>query len=153
MSKIVLGKYVNTHGIKGEIRIKSNFMYKDKVFKVGNKIFIDNKEYFINSYRIHKGYDMITLLGIDDINMIPFDKNTFVYIEREDYLDKSNHLDSDLIGFMVYNSKLEKKVLDISYLNHDKKLLKTIDGYIPFELIKKIDYEHKKILIEEVLGL
>ena len=27
MSRIVLGKYVNTHGIKGEIRIKSNFKY------------------------------------------------------------------------------------------------------------------------------
>ena len=30
---IYLGKYVNTHGIKGEIRIKSNFKYKDKAFK------------------------------------------------------------------------------------------------------------------------
>ena len=45
MSRIVLGKYVNTHGIKGEIRIKSNFKYKDKVFKIGNKIIIDNHEY------------------------------------------------------------------------------------------------------------
>lgn len=153
MSKIVLGKYVNTHGIKGEIRIKSNFEYKDKVFKIGNKIIIDNKEYIINSYRVHKGYDMVTLRDIDDINKIPFDKNTLVYIEKEEYLNDNEYLDSDLIGFIVYNSKLEKKVLDISYLNNNKKLLKTKDGYIPFELIKKIDYNNKKILIEEVIGL
>ena len=41
MNKIVIGKYVTTHGIKGEIRIKSDFNEKDKVFKVGNEIIID----------------------------------------------------------------------------------------------------------------
>ena len=153
MSKIILGKYVNTHGIKGEIRIKSDFPYKNKVFKIGNKIIINNKEYIINSYRTHKGYDMITLLGIEDINMIPFNKNTLVYIQREDYLNDNEHLDSDLIGFIVYNSKLEKKVIDISYLNNNKKLLKIDTGYIPFELILDIDFNNKKIKIEEVSGL
>ena len=153
MSRIVLGKYVNTHGIKGEIRIKSNFKYKDKVFKIGNKIIIDNHEYIINSYRVHKDYDMISLNGIDDINMIPFNKNILVYINREDYLDNSDYLDSDLIGFIIYNSFLERKVLDIVYLNNNKKLLKTSDGYIPFELIEEIDFNNKKIKIEEVSGL
>lgn len=153
MSRIVLGKYVNTHGIKGEIRIKSMFKYKDRVFKIGNKIIIDNHEYTINSYRVHKDYDMITLKGIDDINMIPFNKNTFVYINREDYLENSDYLDSDLIGFTLYNSELEKKVLDVVYLNGNKKLFKVIDGYIPFELIKNIDFNNKKIKIEEVSGL
>ena len=42
MNKIVIGKYVTTHGIKGEIRIKSDFNEKDKVFKVGNEIIIDS---------------------------------------------------------------------------------------------------------------
>ena len=41
MNKIAIGKYVTTHGIKGEIRIKSDFNEKDKVFKVGNEIIID----------------------------------------------------------------------------------------------------------------
>lgn len=153
MSRVILGKYINTHGIKGEIRIKSNFKYKDRVFKVGNEIIIDNKNYFINSYRVHKDYDMITLKGIDDINNIPFPKNTLVYIEKEKYLDNSDYLDSDLIGFIIYNSEIEKEVLDINYLNGNKKLFKVSDGYIPFELIKKIDFENKKILIEEVSGL
>ncbi len=153
MNKIILGKYVNTHGIKGEIRIKSNFKYKDRVFKVGNKIIIDNIEYEIESFRVHKDYDMVTLKGINDINMIPFPKNTLVYIEKEKYLDNSDYLDSDLIGFIVYNNELEKEVLDIAYLNNNKKLLKTSNGYIPFELIKDIDFKNKKILIEEVSGL
>ncbi len=153
MSRVILGKYVNTHGIKGEIRIKSNFKYKDRVFKIGNEIIINNKSYVINSYRVHKDYDMVTLKDIDDINKIPFCKNTLVYINREDYLENNDYLDSDLIGFIIYNSEIEKKVLDINYLMGNKKLFKIDNGYIPFELVKKIDFKNKKILIEEVSGL
>lgn len=153
MNKIILGKYVNTHGIKGEIRIKSDFKYKEKVFRIGNNIIIDNKEYIINSYRKHKDYDMITLKDIDDINKIPFHKNTLVYIDRDKYLDNNDYLDSDLIGFTVYNSEIKKEVLDITYLNNNKKILKVSDGYIPFELINKIDFNNKLIEIMEVSGL
>lgn len=153
MNKTVLGKYVNTHGIKGEIRIKSNFKYKDLVFQIGNEIIINDTIYQINSYRVHKGYDMVTLKGIDDINKIPFIKNTLVFIDRDKYLKKNDYLDSDLIGFIVYNNKIEKEVIDIVYINDIKKLLKTSDGYIPFELILNVDLDKKKILIKDVDGL
>lgn len=153
MNKAYLGKYVNTHGLKGEIRIKSNFPYKSKVFKIDNEIIINDMVYTIRSYRVHKGYDMVTLDKITDIDMIPFPKNTKVYVDRDKYLEKKDYLDSDLIGFIVYNSKLEREVCDIVYLNDEKKLIKTMEGYIPFELVKNIDLENKKILIEEVDGL
>ena len=153
MNKIILGKYVNTHGLKGEIRIKSSFPYKSKVFKIGNEIIINDKVYVINSHRVHKGFDMVTLEGIDDINMIPFPKNTKVFIDRDKYLVKNEYIDSDLIGFIVYNSKIEREIKDIIYLNDTKKLIKTDEGYIPFELVKDIDLDNKRILIEEVDGL
>lgn len=153
MNKVVLGKYVNTHGIKGEIRIKSSFPYKSKVFKINNEIIIDNKNYIIKSYRVHKDYDMVTLEGINSINDIPFPKNTKVYIDRDKYLLKNEYLDSDLIGFIVYNSKLEREVLDIVYISKNKKLIQTSEGYIPFELVKNIDLDNKKIIVEEVEGL
>jgi 16S rRNA processing protein RimM len=153
MNKIVLGKYVNTHGLKGEIRIKSNFPYKSKVFVIDNEIIINNVPYIIKSYRVHKGYDMVTLEGINDINMIPFPKNTLVFIDRDKYLVKNEYIDSDLIGFIVYNNKIEREVTDIVYLNDNKKLIKTSSGYIPFELVKNVDLENKKILVEEVEGL
>lgn len=153
MNKVILGKYVNTHGIKGEIRIKSNFPYKSKVFKIGNEVIINDVNYKINSYRVHKEYDMVTLNGINSINDIPFPKNTKVFIDRDKYLLKNDYLDSDLIGFIVYNSKLEREVTGIYYINDKKKLIETKEGYIPFELVKDIDLDNKKILVEEVDGL
>ena len=38
---IYVGKIVNTHGIKGELRILSNFKYKNEIFKQ-NQNNIDN---------------------------------------------------------------------------------------------------------------
>lgn len=153
MSNIILGKYVNTHGIKGEIRIKSYFKYKDKVFQKDNKVIINNHEYTLLSHRVHKDYDMVLLDGINSINDIPFPKNTLVYIKREDYLDNNDYLDSDLIGFFVYNSYLEEVVTDILYISEKKKILKCHDKLIPFELIEKVDLANKKIKIMEVSGL
>ena len=67
---VYIGKIVNTHGIKGEFRIISNFELKDKVFIPDNLIYIgeDKKEYKILSYRHHKDFEMITVNGITDIN-------------------------------------------------------------------------------------
>lgn len=153
MNKVFLGKYVNTHGIKGEIRIKSHFKYKEKVFKVGNEIIID-KPYSINSYRVHKGYDMVTLKGINSINDIIHLKNSNVYINRDKYLDFNEYLDEDLINFSLLANDLEIGLVnDIRYLNNDKKLFVVNGKLIPFELIEKIDLINKKIYINYVEGL
>ena len=66
MDKVFIGKIVSTHGIKGEVRILSDFMYKEKVFFPGNKLVIDDKEYSISSYRVHKNYDRVTFDGFNN---------------------------------------------------------------------------------------
>ena len=43
MRKVYIGKIVNTHGIKGELRILSDFKYKEEVFVIGQNLIIDNK--------------------------------------------------------------------------------------------------------------
>ena len=155
MEKICIGKYVATHGIKGEIRIKSNFKYKDKVFLIGNKIYLDNYEFIINSYRVHKEYDMVTLKGIDNINQIINLKGCLVYIDKDNLkLNQNEYLDSDLINFQVYmKNEYKGNVSDIKYLVKDKKLLVINNNLVPFELIQNIDFNNKKIILEEVDGL
>ena len=44
MTLIKIGKIVNTHGIKGELRLLSKFPYKDKVFINNMTIYIDKKD-------------------------------------------------------------------------------------------------------------
>ena len=65
MNLIYIGKLVNTHGLKGEVRIISDFKYKNDVFKVNNNVYINDVKYTINSYRSHKMFDMVTLSDIN----------------------------------------------------------------------------------------
>ena len=67
---VYVGEIVNTHGIKGELRIVSDFKYKSEVFVPGKKLYLGKRrqEEIIKTYRKHKNYDMITFERIDDIN-------------------------------------------------------------------------------------
>ncbi len=155
MEYIEIGQYVNTHGIKGEIRIKSNFKFKDKIMQKGKKIYLNDHEFIINSYRVHKDFDMLTLEGIDDINQIlPF-KGSKVYCLKKDLnLENNEYLDEDLIGLDLYQgNKKIGKIENILYITNNKKLLVINNHYIPFELVLDIDFLNKKIIIEEVEGL
>ena len=149
---IYIGKYVNTHGIKGEIRIKSDFKYKDKIFFVGNTLIIDNQEFIINSYRRHKEYDMVSFKGITNINQILDLKGSKVFVFNIS-LDDGEYLDSTLIGFKVYMNNIYKgDVLDIKYLNNSKKILVVNNKYVPFELVN-VNLDKKRIDVMEVDGL
>lgn len=153
--KVLIGKYVNTHGIKGEIRIKSDFKYKDKAFVIGNTIYLGDYSFTINSYRVHKCYDMLTFKEIDNINDILPLKGSLVYIEKDDLnLQKDDYLDTDLIGYIVYmEDEIKGKVKAIEYLNKEKVLLKVNDTLVPFELVNKVDMDNKTIILEKVDGL
>ena len=83
---IYVGKIVNTHGLKGEIRILSDFEYKEKVFVPGMTIYIGRKKEKeeIVTYRHHKNFEMITMKGYTDINEVLRYKGLYVYVLRED---------------------------------------------------------------------
>ena len=157
LNLIYLGKIVNTHGINGELRIISNFKYKDEVFKINNSIYIENNKYIITSYRHHKIYDMVKLKNVDGIENAQKLKGLDVYINRVD-LNFNGYLDEDLIGLEVYDKdKYKGKVVDILKTNKDDLLV--ISGVkkhmVPNieEFVKKIDLENHKIYIEYIRGL
>ena len=104
MEYFYIGKLVNTHALKGEVRILSNFRHKDKVFINGFKLYVgkDKKEYIVESYRKHKNFDMVLFKGYYDINLVEHLKGSLVYINKDDLkLDKNTYLAVDLIGYNV----------------------------------------------------
>ena len=155
MKYIIIGKIVNTHGIKGELRILSDFKYKDKIFKKGFPLYIGHtkEKEIINTYRPHKQFDMVTLNNYNNINEVLKYKGEYVFINKEDLeLNSNQYLNEDLIGLEVitqnkslgtlkkiekYSSKYETLVVE----NNDKRIL------IPynFDIIEKIDLDNKKI--------
>ena len=157
MEFIKIGKIVNTHGIKGELRILSDFRYKDKVFKKGMKFYVgrEKEEFIVNSYRFHKIFDMVTFVGFNNINEVLYLKGRQVYINKEDLvLDDGEIYIEDLIGYEVFiGDKNIGKVTDIILNPKANDVLKVDEILIPYvkDLIIKI--EDNKIYYTEIGGL
>jgi len=158
MDLVYIGKIVNTHGIKGELRIRSDFEKKEMVFVPGNKIIIDKEEHTIRTYRYHKIFDMITIDELDNINDVLCYVGKNVYVSRDSLkLKEKEYLLSDLIGLnVVFNDTVYGIVKDYSYdTNPLIKVEYEKNYYIPINsnYIKNVDLENKKIFVENIEGL
>ena len=110
-----LGTIVNTHGIKGEVRVLSNSDDISNKFKINNKIFYyDNQnnvcELIINSMRLHKNFILITFVDYININDIMFIKGKKIYSIKEELNDDEFYFE-DTIGQKVYNQ--ENKLIGV----------------------------------------
>ena len=162
MKYVLIGKIVNTHGLKGEVRILSSFKYKDRVFKESMNIYIgkDKINEVITSYRHHKIFDMITIKGYNDINQVLKYKGEYVFINKEDLILKENeYLDEDIIGLNVYVEnrllgrvgKIEShSVNEVLVVKNDQK-----NYLVPynFDIILNIDLEKKEMHVKNIVGL
>ncbi len=160
MNKVFIGKIVNTHGIKGEVRILSDFPYKDKVFVVGKSLIIDDVSYEIKSYRVHKGYDMVTFGEYTNINDVLFLLKKGVYFDYDELmLGEDEVLDEELIDYQVLTTTGEVGTIkEIFKASSDNKILRIDIGrevLVPYNspMVKKIDKENKEIIIELIEGM
>lgn len=151
---ILVGKIINTFGIKGEVKISSDFEYKNRIFKSDCHLYIGKDKYqeVVKSYRVHKNYDMVGFVNKGNINEVLKYKSQNVYVKRSElFLNDGEYLYKDIIGFQVWNNTLViGEVID--YILNKGQLLWKIKGdkvfYIPnvAEYILKIDLLNKKII-------
>lgn len=159
MDYVYVGRIITTHGLKGEVKVRSNFKFKDKVFIKGFKLYIgtNKEEHEILSYRKHKDYDMLVLTGIDDIDKAISYKQKLVFINRCDLVLNEDYLDEDLIGLDgIYNDKNIGKVVEVLDQGNKNIVIKLDNGiYIPRNdnFILKVDFSKKIIIFKNLEGL
>ena len=155
MKYINIGKIVNTHALKGEVRIISNFEYKNKVFKVGNTLYVgeEKDELIIESYRVHKQFDMIKFVGIDYINDVLKYKGSKVYIDKDKLsLNDDELLVSEILEMNIYCD--DKIIGNVSEYRNDNgnKMIRVNNKFIPFNdnFISKIDKKNSVIYMHDI---
>ena len=152
---LYIGDLVNTHGIKGEVRIISNFKYKEVVFKPNNYIYINGEKIKIKTYRKHKNYDMVTFENYDNINDVLKFKGNKVYIDKKEYTFPGI-LNEDLYGKKVYDNKKYIGILKNIISNGSGELL-VVQGkkeyLIPYvdEFVKNIGEDIELSLIKGLI--
>lgn len=160
---VLIGKIVNTHGIKGELRLLSNFKYKDRVFLENRRIYIGEEkvEEIINSYRHHKIFEMITLKGYNNINEVLKYLNKEVFVKRNDLsLNTNDYLDEDLVNLsVIFNNQEVGHVVAVRQINPKNKIIEALINdkitLIPYhnDFIKNVDLENKKIELNLIGGM
>lgn len=163
MEKIKIGVIVNTHGLKGELKIKSFSAFNDVRFQKGNHLMIAYRGEMIDvevaSSREHKGMILVVFKGLNDINLVEKYRECNIFINKEDLheLAEDEVYFFDLMDCEVYLEDGERlgvveDVLETganAVLRVNKKIL------IPYvrSFIKEADIKAKKIVIYKVDGL
>ena len=155
MKYIYIGKIVNTHALKGEVRIISDFEYKDKVFKIGNTFYLGQFKtpLEVETYRVHKQFDMVKFKGIDNINDVLKYKGDSVYINEEDLkLDDNEILSSELLNMEVISNDKLIGIISEYRCDNGNRVIRVNDKFIPYnkDFITKIDKKDKKIYMHDI---
>lgn len=163
MDYIVVGKIINTHGIKGEIKLYpytdniKRFSDLDEIYLGKNKLSVK-----IQSVRYHKEMVLLKFEGYDNINDVIILKDEFVFINKVDRikLPKNKYFiyelidckvldtDGNLIGYV--KDVLKNSSNDVYIVkNEDKEYL------IPAvkEFVKEINLGEQKIIIDPIEGM
>ena len=155
------GKIVNTHGIRGDLRLmpwsdKPDFLADFKT------VYIDGVAHQVESVRPHKRMALLKLQGVDDIeSAIPY-KNKLVYIARKDaQLDAGQYFLQDTFGLTVLdadNGEEIGKVADVLELPAGNVfVIRATDGEhlvpnVP-EFVQKVDIAAGQILVRLIEGM
>jgi len=162
MEKIKVGTIINTHGIKGELKVARTGIEE---FNRDIKFYIEdfNEEFKIVNSKIHKGNYIISLDGFNNINDVLKFKGKSIYISSEDLMELDTDDEfyvMDLIGIEVIdtdNNKIGKVTDVLEYDVNDVYVVKNEDceTLIPAvaEFIIDIDIENNIMKVKLIEGM
>lgn len=161
-----IGKIVNTHGIKGEIKVMPT-TDNPKRFGQLKKVYVEHKTitiYEIENVRYHKECVLLKLKGINDMNGAELLKGSTIKIERQEALplEEDEYYIGDLYNMAVYTEEERYlgNIIDIIMTGSNdvyvlRKEGRPKDLLIPAikQVIKKVDVPHQKMNVHLLEGL
>lgn len=164
-----VGKIVNTHGVRGEVRVISKTDFAEERYTPGNKLYIFKEqnaepvEVIVANHRQHKSFDLLTFEGYDNINQVEQFKDSLLKIPESqlEELEEGEFYYHEIIGCSVVTEEGEEvgKIKEIlSPGANDVWVIQRKNGkdvLIPYieEIVKEIDIENKQVKIHVMEGL
>lgn len=163
-----VGKIVNTHGIRGEVRVISTTDFTEERYQVGEKLFLfrDNQDVLpltIASYRRHKNFDLLSFEGYPNINDVEAFRDGILKISEKQMgeLDEHEYYYHEIIGLTVIDED-DKEIGKITEIlspgANDVWVVKRKgkkDALIPYieSVVKDIDLTEGVVHVEIPEGL
>ncbi len=112
------GKVVNTHGVKGEIKILPQGVAPEMLAECYT-LYVGGKAYDLIAGRIHKGCLLARLEGIGDMDAALALKGKTVTVRREDVpLPEGEYFDEELVGLTARNASTGEKMGKVEEVMH-----------------------------------
>ena len=161
-----VGIVINTHGIRGDLKIDSITDFPEQRFAVGNQLYLYKDSIFqtmlkIKSSRLHKGHWLISFENLADINLVEKYKGCQLYAQGDDLqVNDGEYLHSQLIDLKVIDQErgeigkiteiLSMPANDVWVVNgvFGEVLLPVID-----QVIKNVDLDNQTVEVELLEGL
>ncbi|WP_379129806.1 ribosome maturation factor RimM [Paenibacillus sp. sgz500958] len=109
---LTVGKLVNTHGIRGEVKILSSTDFPEVRFATGKKLTVvpENGSSFdviVDSAREHKGTYIVKLKGYTDINQVEKFKGSLLKVPSTDLVElpDNEYYYHQIIGCTVHTDE------------------------------------------------
>ena len=165
MEYVVIGKILNTFGIKGELKADAYTDFVEERFKKDSTVYIGEEHvpFVMRSYRMHKGFYLLSFKDVDDINLVEKYKGMLLYKAKSDIhkLKEGEYYFSDLKDLDVYvDDKKIGKVLQVEegIAANNLRILKDEDRkeyLVPFlpVFIDNVDLNEKRIDVIQMEGL
>lgn len=159
MNLIPAGKLINTHGVRGELKAE---VWLDSVafLKKYRRIFTTDGEKKILSCIEHKGFAILRLEGIADINEAMKLKGSEFAICKDDVkLPDGSYFLSDIIGSRVVEEDGREVGILTEILDNPAHRIYVVSGetehLIPAvkEFVRATDVEHKCITVHLIEGM
>lgn len=159
MDLIEIGQIVNTHGIRGEVKLNPwtdvlEDLLDEKMFYLKN-----GDALHVQSSKIHKNCLIIAFSEIHDMNTAEKLKNTVLYTGKKP-LPEGRYYIADLLGMKVFDGEVPvgtlqdvfstgaNDIYDVKTEKGTSVLIPVIDG-----VVLEIDIENRKIMTALPSGL
>ncbi|MBU8907036.1 ribosome maturation factor RimM [Desertibacillus haloalkaliphilus] len=165
-----VGKIVNTHGVRGEVRVIATTDFEEERFAIGATLYLEQQNtderipLVVASHRKHKNFDLVTFEGYHNINEVESFKGALLKVSEEQLgeLDEDEFYYHEIIGSAVVDEKGEtigkvKEILSpgandvwvVQRKNRGKDLL------VPYisDVVKDVNVAEKIITIHLMEGL
>ncbi|WP_102346965.1 ribosome maturation factor RimM [Bacillus sp. Marseille-P3661] len=164
-----VGKIVNTHGVRGEVRVIASTDFPEERFKEGSALFVEleTRELLpltVTSHRLHKNFHLLTFEGYDNVNDVERFKGNMLKISENELteLDEDEYYYHEIIGCDVVSEDdgallgVIKEILSPGA--NDVWVVKTPDRkelLLPYieDVVKDVDIKNKKITVHLMEGL
>lgn len=169
MKYIRIGKIVNTHGIKGDVKV---LPLTDDInrFEKLHSVYLEDDKRSIEIEKVwyRKGFVMLKFKGHNDINNVLKYKDRYIVINEKDAVELSedSYFIYQIIGIKVFCSDGKElgEIIDVLqpggndvYVVQGKDIVTGIEKeyLIPAikDIVKLVDIENKKMVIEPIKGL